>query len=449
MRSRKHFVLMLLLLAFGALSLIFLAACGGEDETTTTKAPTETTAAPTETTAAPTETTAAGVEKGDDLVIGAINSMTGSNVLTGQEEKWAQEKAVADINAAGGVMLADGKAHNLVLKYVDDKSSDTEAAAAMEKLIKSDGLKIVLSSNTTPYNQAAATVAEQYQAYYHIVSSWTDEASPDGSFPGFIGGMDLKWSTDMFESAGDSGLVAVGGAKAMDPADQPKNFAVMTENNPDGIGFGDATKGGLEAQGWNVVSYEKFVEGNKDFSSIILKFKQSNVDAVVTLIAPSDGITFVKQMKEQNWSPKYIFGYKGFWPVDFYSGLGADADYICYDGFWSETLPYPYAKELGAAFTADHPGATSNSIGLYYAGVQILAEAIQRAGVFEPGPVRDQVFNGSFPGTVMGDIKYNDQGIADIPFLAFQWAAGGARVVLYPTEVATGKTVTFVPWDQR
>ena len=29
-------------------------------------------------------------------------------------------------------------------------------------------------------------------------------------------------------------------------------------------------------------------------------------------------------------------------------GLGPDSDYICFDGFWSETLPYPYAKELGA-----------------------------------------------------------------------------------------------------
>ena len=443
MRRNRLRVLSVAVLVLGLMSVLFLSACGAE-ETTTTAGGATTTAG------GATTTTAGGAEMGEDLVIGSINSITGSNVLTGQEEKWAQEKAVADINAKGGIKLADGKMHNLVLKYVDDKSQPTEGAAAMEKLIKVDGLKINLSSNITPVNQAAATVAEREQAYFHITSSWTDEASPDGSFPGFIGGMDLKWSTDMFESAGDSGLVAIGGAKALDPADAPKIFAVMTENTPDGVGFGDATKAGLEAQeGWTVASYEKFVEGNKDFSSIILKFKQANVDAVVVLIAPTDGITFVKQMKEQNWSPKYLFGYKGFWPVDFYKGLGADADYICYDGFWSETLPYPYAKELGAAFTAEHDGATSNSIGLYYAAVQTLAMAIERAGVFEPGPVRDQVFNGSFPGTTMGDITYNDGGIADIPFLAFQWGPGGERIVLYPTEVATGKTVTFVPWDQR
>ena len=426
---------------------VSLAACGGSSTTTTTAGSTETTAPGS------TDTTAAGAEMGDDIVIGAINSLTGSNVLTGAEEKWAQEKAVADINAKGGIKLSDGKMHNVVLKYADDKSQPTEGASAMEKLIKCDGLKLILSSNITPVNQAAAQVAEKYQAYFHITSSWIDEASPDGSFPGFIGGMDLKWATDMFESAGESGKVAIGGAKALDPADQPKNFAVMTENTPDGVGFGDATKAGLEAEGWNVVSYEKFVEGNKDFSSIILKFKEANVDGVVTLIAPSDGITFVKQMKEQDWSPKYLFGYKGFWPGEFYQALGSDANYIGHDGFWSETLPFPYAKELGQAFRDEHGGWSSNSVGLYYAAAQILFTAIERAGTTDPGAVRDQVFNGTFPGTTMGDITYNDQGIAHIPFLSFQWQPGTGdipeRVVLYPTEFATGKALAFVPWDQR
>ena len=100
------------------------------------------------------------------------------NALTGAEQKWAQEKAAADMNAKGGIKLADGKMHKIVLKFADDKSSTTEAAAAMEKLIKSEGIKIVLSSNITPYNQAAATVAEQYGAFFQINTSWIDQPFP-------------------------------------------------------------------------------------------------------------------------------------------------------------------------------------------------------------------------------------------------------------------------------
>jgi branched-chain amino acid transport system substrate-binding protein len=436
-KNRKLLVL-ILALALGIMSVLLLSACGTKEETTTT--------------AGGTGTTGAAAATGEDLVIGVINSMTGVNALTGAEQKWAQEQAAIDQNAKGGIKLADGKMHKIVLKFVDDKSSDTEAAAAMEKLIKSDGLKIILSSNTTPYNQAAATVAEQYQAYFQINTAWIDKPDASGAGASFIGGMNLKWSSDIFEAATQAGKAAIGGAQALG-ADTPKIFAVMTENNPDGIGFGDGTVAGLKAAGFNVASYEKFNEGNKDFSSIILKFKQANVDGIVVLISPSDGITFVKQMKEQNWAPKYMFGYKGFWPVEFMKALGADSDYIFHDGFWSESFPYPGCKELGAAFSAAHDGATSVSIGLPYASAQILFTAIERAGVFEPAAVRDQVFNGTFKGTTMGDITYGNvypdaPGIAHVPLLALQWM-GGKRVVIFPTELSNGKAEVFKAWDQR
>jgi ABC-type branched-subunit amino acid transport system substrate-binding protein len=148
-RNKKLLILTLTLLVLGLMGTMFLAACG-EEETTTTAAPTETTAGGTETTAGGTETTAAGAETGDPLVIGVLNSITGVNALTGAEQKWAQEKAAEDQNAKGGILLSDGKMHPIELKFYDDKSSDTEAAAAMEKAIKTDGLKIFLSSNTTP-----------------------------------------------------------------------------------------------------------------------------------------------------------------------------------------------------------------------------------------------------------------------------------------------------------
>ena len=428
MTRKKLPVLIIALLALALVVVLFAAACG--TKTTTTVAPV-TTAGGTGTTAA-----AAGTFTGDDYTVGAINSISGVNALTGAEHKWAQEKAASDWNAKGGIKSADGKTHKIVLKYVDDKSSDTEAQAAMEKLIKTDGLKVILSSNTTPYNQAAATVAEQYGAYYHICTSWIDT----------IEGMNLKWSSDFFVASTKAGAAATGAVENM--ATPVKNLAVMTENNPDGVGFGDGTVAGLKAAGYNIVSYEKFVEGQKDFSSIILKLKQSGVEGIVVLISPSDGITFVKQLKEQNWAPKFMFGFKGFWPVEFMKGLGADSDYICHDGFWSETLPFPGAKELGAAFTAEHNGATSVSVGLSYADAGILFDAIQNAGSLDPAAVRDHVFGQTFKGTVMGDVTYSAKGIAEIPLLGLQWI-GGKRVIVAPSQYATAKTQEFKAWDAR
>jgi len=425
MRKGKHLLWVVLLVALAMIGTMFLVAC--EDEATTDDDGTDTTAA-----------TDDGMddEWGEDLVIGALNSETGVNALTGAEQKWAQEQAVEDINAAGGVMLNDGKKHKLVLKYADDQSDPTAGAAAMEKLIKVEGLEIILSSNITPVNEAAGIVAEREQVYYQINTSWTD----------FIRSHGFEWVSDIFLTPVDAGSVAAE-AISIAPAEvQPTKMAVLVENNPDGEGLGNGAKAALEAKGYEVPLLELFTEGTKDFSSIILKFKQEGIDGMVTLISPADGIQFVRQMKEQDFAPKFIFGWKGFWPGEFYKSLGEDADYICHDAFWSETLPHPGAAELGQKFKDDHDGTDTVSAGLPYASVQILAMAIERAGVFEAGAVRDEVFGGSFEGTVYGDVQYDDEGIAKTPMLALQWK-GGERVIVFPD---VGNTMElFVPWDER
>jgi branched-chain amino acid transport system substrate-binding protein len=129
--------------------------------------------------------------------------------------------------------------------------------------------------------------------------------------------------------------------------------------------------------------------------------------------------------------------------------LGADANYIIHDGFWSEDLPYPGSKELGQAYRDSHDGLDSVSIGLPYAAVQVLAEAISNAGSVEPTAVRDAVWNNEFKGTTMGDAVYNEKGTAYKPFLALQWM-DGKRIVLYPPEAAgTNQFQPMPAWDAR
>ncbi len=51
-------------------------------------------------------------------------------------------------------------------------------------------------------------MAEQYQAYFQINTSWIDQPNSDGNGPSFIGGMNLKWSSDVFEAATQAGNAA-------------------------------------------------------------------------------------------------------------------------------------------------------------------------------------------------------------------------------------------------
>jgi branched-chain amino acid transport system substrate-binding protein len=440
-RKKQTIVLILGLLVLGLASVVFLSACGSET-TETTAAPTETTAAPTETTAAPTETTAAGTETtgatgsfDGKITIGALASMTGANAMTGAEMKWAYERAVKDINAKGGVNVG-GKKMELELKFVDDKTDATEGAAAAEKLIKAEGLKLILGTNITPINLAAGIVAEKYQAYYQISTSWTD----------YIEAQKFKWVSDIFFTPATAVEVPFNVVDLQPQAERPQNWCMLTEDNQHGQGLADGAVATAKAHGYPEPLVERYTPGTKDFSSIILKLKQKNIDAVIVLISPADGITFVKQMKEQNYSPKMIFGWKGFWPTEFMKGLGADSNYMGHDGFWNENNGQPGSKELGEAFKAEHNGLDSVSIGLSYASVQIMAMAIEQAGSTDPAAVRDAVFGGTFKGTTVGDVTYSETGIANTPCYGLWWK-DGQRIQFWPD--AGNKWEWFVPWDKR
>ena len=108
MRSTKVLTL-IVVLALALFGVVALSACGGDS--TPPAASTDDSAAGTETTGA-----AAG-----ELEIGVVNSTTGENALNGAEQKWAYEKAIADINAKGGVDVG-GTKMQIKLVFADDKA---------------------------------------------------------------------------------------------------------------------------------------------------------------------------------------------------------------------------------------------------------------------------------------------------------------------------------------
>jgi len=220
------------------------------------------------------------------------------------------------------------------------------------------------------------------------------------------------------------------------------------KDNMDGQGFGEGFEAFAEQYGYNMELQEAYTPGAKDYSSVILKFKQNDIDAVLWLGSPPDSITLVRQMKENDYAPKYLHGWKGFWTRDFPGTLGDDANYSLHDGFWSENLPYPGAKELGQAYRDAHDGQDSVSVGLPYASAQVLAQSITNADSTDPAAVRDAVWGHTFEGTAMGDVTYDEQGLASTESLALQWM-DGERKIVWPAD-ASDYTLEWMPaWSER
>jgi len=404
-------------LAFILVIGLALAGCGG-----------------TTTSTGPGTTTPAGKT---EILVGAVASLTGMNAMTGEEHQWAFKQVVADINAAGGVMVADlGKKLPMRLIFEDDKSEAAGGAAAMETLVTLRKCDFYLGTNITPINIAAATAAEKYKVYYQINTTWLD----------MFGAEKFTWATDIFTSTSAAATGPFDVWSTQPQADRPTRPAIMMEDNPDGQGFASGFRAAAPKYGYTLAVDEAYTPGTKDFSSSILKFKQANVDALLWLGSPTDSIQLIRQIKEQQLNLKYIHGWKGFWPTEFATALGKDANYLIHDGFWAETLPYPGNADLAAKFKADHNGLDSVSIGLSYANVQILAKAIEKAGTLDAAKVRDTVWNGTFTGTTMGDVTYSN-GLCLTPLLGLQWW-DGARMPVWP-QVPGWQLKWMPPWDQR
>lgn len=376
-----------------------------------------------------------------EIVVGLVNSETGTEGSRGIEHRWGYQQAINDINARGGIFVKDLK-KKLPMRLVvaDDKSDMTQAAAAAEKLIKLEKADFIIGTTTTPLNVVAGGVAEKYKKLYVTPCLWPEE---------FLN-QKFSWVVDIFFFAGDLFKSSVAPLEVLPKEKRPKKFAVMVPDDPDGQMFGGAASKVIPAQGYELAIYEPYMIGTKDFSPSILKMKKAGVEGMVILIAPTDGITLVRQMKEHDFNPKYVWGARGFWPVEFYKTLGADADYIVMDGFWGEAFGYGISKELGDRFRKDFNGATSVTVGLFYAVVQTLEKAIEEAGTIEGKKVRDVYYSGRFvvKNTTVGDLRFNEKGLAPIPPVALQWYKG-ERMPVYPPSPKIWTLKLIPPWKER
>lgn len=376
---------------------------------------------------------------GNEILIGAPVSMTGILSADGLELKWAYEQAVAECNKKGGIFIKEaGKKLPVRIVFADDESETSKVATAMEKLIRMDKVDLLLSTHSAPLNIAGANAAEKYQMYYHITTHWPEMWSPEK----------YKWSGLVnFSLAAASEVPFLIWEKLLKKEEKPKSIALLMEDSPDGKGFGDGFRGHAKNHGYTFTVDEPWAIGAKDYSSQILKMKAKNVDAIILYGAPTDAITLVRQIKEMKLNVRYMHGYKGTWAGEFAEALGKDANYVVCDGFWSEDYPYPLCKELGKRYTEKFKKRTV-SIGGFYVGAQTLLMAIERAQSYDKVKVRDALRNAEYKGTVLGNLKFDENGLALYSMTANQWW-NGKQMLFYPVAAAGYKLKLAPDWGKR
>ncbi|HVH31060.1 MAG TPA: amino acid ABC transporter substrate-binding protein [bacterium] len=352
--------------------------------------------------------------------LGAVIPLTGRFAGGGAQVKTGYEFAVVDINARGGVRVGDRQIP-LVLIVLDDESDPTKTVSRMETLAAQNGVPVYLGGFGSDLHAAAAAVAEKNRIPYCGVAFALHAIHQQG----------FKFLFSPFVKSPDIAIGIYRFLNASVPADQrPRRVAIFSERTDWGRELARLWTIRSTEFGYRIVVAEEYSVGARDFSDIILRAKAAGADAVFSVPTPPDGLALLRQMKELDFSPQAILMIRAADAVSWTQALGKDGDYVLLAPGWHHAFTYPGVAELNAKHQQRFGRPADVLVGPSYACVQIVANAIERAGTLDPVAIRDAMATTDLQ-TVEGPVRFRSDGTGIVPFVLVQWQ-GGAQQLVWP-----------------
>lgn len=374
------------------------------------------------------------------VTIGILAPLTGGSAGTGIAQKAGFDLALAEINAAGGVL---GQPLRIIIE--DDRADAATSVAAFEKLMTEDGVEFIGGGFASG---ATLALVESFRTFQPIVS-WIGGAASGIGNDDFDGIEELLGQEDWFFHIHPWDYQNVEATFGFLAEIGVQSVAVLHENGAFGTPGAAGLEAGLEAMGIDVALREAFQStltgGTGDFRASISKVGGSGADMLYWIGYDSDAQPLTSQVRELNVTPQHIFGAPPGWPSDF----GAAPEAQCVTGLigYLPNLPNPEAVTFANAYTAMHGAAPDNYMAaLAYAQLWSFADAINAAGTTDQAAVIEQLQTGTFRSP-MGDwsfgpsIEAKHQGFGADMWLVFQYQ-NGVREIVYPLDRATAPLVS-------
>ena len=371
------------------------------------------------------------------IKVGAVVPLTGRYAALGAQVRAGYEIGVEQINAGGGVSVG-GKKMQLELIMLDDESDPTKTVARLETLA-TQGVVAYLGGAGSDLHAAAASIGDKNKIPYLGIAFALNSIHKQGLrylFSPFPKSPDLAKET----------FVLLDGS--IPAAQRPTKVALLLERTDWGKEMGSAWESLAKQNGYQIVASGEYAPGAKDFSELILKAKSAGAEAVFALPSPPDGMTIVKQMKELDFNPKAVVFIRAADPPVWSQNLGKDGDYFLLSPGWHFAARYPKVAEVNEAHQKRLNRPADPLVGPAYACVQILAEAITRAGSLDREKIRDAIAATNMT-TVVGPVRFRPDGTGEVKVFFQQWLKGKQELI-WPKDFATAQFgYPAPPFSQR
>jgi branched-chain amino acid transport system substrate-binding protein len=341
--------------------------------------------------------------------IGVAGPLTGSDQAFGRQFKNGASQAIEDINIAGGIFN-----QKVIADYQDDEADPDVGKLVADTLVQ-DGVNFVVGHNNSDVTLPASVIYEKAGILDITPSSTNTEITERG-----------MWN--IFRTCGRDDQQGEIAGSYITQHFNGKNVAIVNDSTKYGTGLAEETKAAINAHGMSEVLFDSVKVGQTDYSNLVAKLKDLNVDLVYIASEHTEAALLLKQMRSAGVNA-VMMGGDGLSAEEFgvIAGPAAEGTLMTFN---PDPRDRPEAQDVVERFRAKR--IEPEAYTLYsYAAVQVIKQAVEMARTLDSRKVAAQIITGVKFKTVIGDLSYNKKGdITRYDYVMYRWGpdAGGKMV---------------------
>lgn len=302
-------------------------------------------------------------DKSDSIRIGLNAELTGSVPVVGKSCANAAAMAVAEVNANGGIMVADKTVPVKLL--VEDNEDKAESAAAVAQKFLGSGVIAMIGPNASRNAVPAAVVAEGNGLL--MISPWATNPKLTADKKHIF----RACFTDDFQGV----VVAAFVYKKLGLRRAAALFDVASEYNK---GIASVFKKSFVKAGGSIAAFESYSTGDKDFTAQLSKIKASGADALFLPNYYNEVPLQVQQARQTGFAGPIVGS--DSWGSEEILKLGKDLlNGLYFTTHYSADMATDRAKKFIADYQARYGSRPDDVAALTYDSFGLLFESVRRA----------------------------------------------------------------------
>jgi branched-chain amino acid transport system substrate-binding protein len=338
-----------------------------------------------------------------EIPIGLSTALTGPQAWVGEPHLAGIELAIGDLNAKGGIL---GEPLELIL--VDDGCNAELAPLAAEKLV-SEAVAVAFSATCS----GAAIPASGVYRRAGILMIEAGATNPR---------LTEESDGQVFRVVGrDDRQGTIAGDYLADRWSDSK-IAIVHDSSVYGQGLAEEVKKRLNQRGISEALFATYQPEGLDYTDLLAQLRTASIEVLyLGGYSPEAGL-IIRQARDRKYSVQLVAG-DSLSTGEFWLVAGPAGEGTLFTSF-SDPTHEPRAAEVMGRLKGQLQ--QPNARALYdYAAVELWAQAVEKAGTFEPKSVAAALHANQFD-TVLGTIGFDEKGDVTgyVPFVWYVWREG-------------------------